>query len=338
MLLNYALPFARSCSGLGNKSQECPQIRGIPTGMSVPRVLCVPNFSEGRYEPTLHAILEAVRSAGVTLHHASWDWDHHRMVLAFSGTPTQVKRAVLRAGAVAVERIDLRRHRGVHPRIGAVDVVPFVPLRGMTQEEAVQFSHQVARRFARLLRVPVYLYEHSAGEGRIRDLPTLRKGEFEGWVGKPLTGPRKPDYGPTRLHPTAGATIMGVRDPLIAFNVNLKTPDVAVAKAIARQIRQDRNYLPELQGVRALGLWLPTRQVAQVSLNLTQPQHTDLFRVLHYVRVQAQAHGTDIASTELIGVLLAEDATRALASALSLDSMQSSQIVCRDVGSTPPKP
>ncbi len=190
--------------------------------MSTPRLLCVPNFSEGRNEETIRAILSAIQSAGVRLHTASSDWDHHRLVVAFSGTPLQVKRAVLRAGAVAVERIDLRHHRGVHPRIGAVDVVPFVPLEGMTREQAVQFSHQVAKRFARQLRVPVYLYEHSAGEGRIRDLPTLRKGEFEEWVGKRLHGLRKPDYGPARLHPSAGATIMGVRDPLIAFNVNLK--------------------------------------------------------------------------------------------------------------------
>ncbi len=322
--------------------------------MSTPRLLCIPNFSEGRNEETIQAILLAIQSAGVRLHTASSDWDHHRLVVAFSGTPLQVKRAVLRAGAVAVERIDLRHHRGVHPRIGAVDVVPFVPLEGITREQAVQISHQVAKRFARQLRVPVYLYEHSAGEGRIRDLPTLRKGEFEGWVGKRLSGLRKPDYGPARLHPSAGATIMGVRDPLIAFNVNLKMQgddiffsadregnssvnqekknsegDCAseIAKAIARRIRQDRDHLPELRGVRALGLWLPTRQVAQVSLNITQPQHTDLVRVLNYVREQAHAVGAEILNTELVGVLLAEDAGRALASALSLAQIEPSQIV-----------
>ncbi len=300
--------------------------------MSIPRLLCVPNFSEGRNEETIQAILSAIQSAGVRLHTASSDWDHHRLVVAFSGTPLQVKRAVLLAGAVAVERIDLRHHQGVHPRIGAVDVVPFVPLEGMTREQAVQFSHQVAKRFARQLRVPVYLYEHSAGEGRIRDLPTLRKGEFEGWVGKRLQGLRKPDYGPARLHPSAGATIMGVRDPLIAFNVNLKMQGkgnctVEIAKAIARRIRQDRDHLPELRGVRALGLWLPTRQVAQVSLNITQPQHTDLVKVLNYVREQAHALGTEILNTELVGVLHAEDAARALVSALSLTQIEPSQIV-----------
>jgi glutamate formiminotransferase len=130
------------------------------------RLLCIPNFSEGRDETTIHAIADAAVSAGVQIHHLSWDYDHHRMVLAFSGTPSQVRRAVLRAGAVAVERIDLTRHQGAHPRIGAVDVVPFVPLEGLTRAEAIAWSHAVARSFARRLRVPVYLYEHSAREGR----------------------------------------------------------------------------------------------------------------------------------------------------------------------------
>ncbi|MDM7460750.1 MAG: glutamate formiminotransferase, partial [bacterium] len=133
--------------------------------MSKSRILCIPNFSEGRNTETIHAVADAAASAGVRIHHCSWDYDHHRMVLAFSGTPAQVKRAVLHAGAVAVARIDLNCHRGAHPRIGAVDVVPFVPLEGLTREEAVAFSRQVAKSFARRLRVPVYLYEHSAREG-----------------------------------------------------------------------------------------------------------------------------------------------------------------------------
>lgn len=294
------------------------------------RILCVPNFSEGRDEATIHAIAEAAASAGVRVHHLSWDYDHHRMVLAFSGTPAQVKRAVLRAGAVAVQRIDLTRHRGAHPRIGAVDVVPFVPLAGLSRAEAVAFSHQVARSFARRLRVPVYLYEHSAREGRARDLPTLRRGEFEGWVGKRLTGERTPDFGPKRLHPTAGATVMGVRDPLIAFNLNLRPPDPAIAKQIARRIRAERDTNPALAGVRALGLWLPSRGVAQVSLNLTRPDRTDLWQVTEQVRQMARALGAEVAETELIGVLTTADATRALRSALQTAAIHPSQIVVVD--------
>jgi glutamate formiminotransferase len=291
------------------------------------RLLCIPNFSEGRDETTIHAIADAAVSAGVQIHHLSWDYDHHRMVLAFSGAPSQVRRAMLRAGAVAVERIDLTRHQGVHPRIGAVDVVPFVPLEGLTRAEAVAWSHAVARSFARRLCVPVYLYEHSAREGRIRDLPTLRKGGFEGWVGRRLTGERVPDFGPKRLHPTAGATIMGVRDPLIAFNCYLHPPDAALAQQIARRIRAERTTNPALRGVRALGLWLPTRQVAQVSLNITQTDQTDLFRVTEAVRQIARVHGAEIVGTELVGVLLAEDAARALQSALGLNQIDPQQIV-----------
>lgn len=295
--------------------------------MSSARILCIPNFSEGRDEATIQAIADAAASAGVSIHHLSWDCDHHRMVLAFSGTPLQVKRAVLRAGAVAVERIDLNRHQGAHPRIGAVDVVPFVPLSGLTREQAVAFSHRAAKSFARRLHVPVYLYEHSARAGRIRDLPTLRKGGFEGRRGTRLTGEREPDFGPKRLHPTAGATIMGVRDPLIAFNLNIQPPNVAIAQQIARQIRQERGQNPALRGVRALGLWLPTRGVAQVSLNITQTQQTDLYRVTEVVKRMAQALGAEVAETELIGVLSADDAARALQSALQLRQIEARQIV-----------
>jgi glutamate formiminotransferase len=290
------------------------------------RLLCVPNFSEGRNEPTIRAIAEAVEKAGVVLHHLSWDYDHHRMVLAFSGTPQQVARAVLQSAQVALERIDLRGHQGVHPRIGAIDVVPLVVLEGLSREEAVAFSHRLARRLARRCGLPVYLYEHSAFEGRPRDLPTLRKRVSALAAGLSLEA-FPPDFGMARLHPTAGATVLGVRDPLIAFNINLQAPDVAIARQIARQIRQERATHPDLQGIRALGLWLPSRQTAQVSLNITQPERTDLYRILQYVRQQAQALGTDVRDTELIGVLFTDDAVRALRSALRLASLAPNQIM-----------
>jgi glutamate formiminotransferase len=296
-------------------------------GVQRARILCIPNFSEGRDTATIRAIVDAVASAGVQVHHLSWDEDHHRTVLAFSGTPMQVRRAVLDAGAVAVERIDLTRHRGAHPRIGAVDVVPFVPLEGLTREQAVAWSYRVARSFARRLRVPVYLYEHSAREGRIRDLPTLRKGEFEGWVGKRLTDERAPDFGPKRLHPTAGATVMGVRDPLIALNCYIHPPDYDLAREIARRIRAERDTNPALRGVRALGLWLPSRRTAQVSLNITQTDQTDMFRVVNAVRQIAESMRVDIVATELVGVVLAQDAARALQSALETLGFDSQQIV-----------
>ncbi|MEN3001582.1 MAG: glutamate formimidoyltransferase [Armatimonadota bacterium] len=289
--------------------------------MQTPRLLCVPNFSEGRDEATIRAIADAARSTGVVIHHLSWDYDHHRMVLAFSGTPRQVGRAVLNTARVAIERIDLRMHAGVHPRLGAVDVVPLVVLGGITREQAVAFSHRLAQRFARQLGVPVYLYEHSAREGRPKDLPTIRKRVSASVEAFP------PDFGKAQLHPTAGATVLGVRDPLIAFNINLQAPDGAIARQIARQIRLERATNPDLQGVRALGFWLPTRQTAQVSLNITQPDQTDLYRILQYVRRQAQALGTDIRETELIGVLLAPDAARVLQAALQAVAIAPEQIV-----------
>lgn len=281
-----------------------------------PCLLCVPNFSEGRNEETIHAIAHAATEAGVQIHHLSWDADHHRMVLAFSGTPAQVKRAVLLAGAEAVSRIDLNQHRGAHPRLGAIDVVPFITLKNLTREQAVQFSWEVAADFARRLKLPVYLYEHSAREGRLRNLPALRKGGFESRIGKLLMGEQLPDFGPNYLHPTAGATVMGVRDPLIAFNVNLQTNDPAIARAIARRIREQRETNPVLKGVRALGLHLPTRQEVQVSLNLTHHDETDLYSVFQYVQSEARLLGVEVAGSELIGVLPEESAVRALGHAL----------------------
>jgi len=294
--------------------------------MQKARLLCVPNFSEGRNEATIRAIAAAVEQAGVEIHHLSWDYDHHRMVLAFSGTPRQVARAVLQSAQVALERIDLRGHQGVHPRLGAIDVVPLVVLQGLSREEAVGFSHRLARRLAQRLGIPVYLYEHSAFEGRPRDLPTLRRQVSALAEGLSLEA-FPPDFGAARLHPTAGATVLGVRDPLIAFNINLQAPDAAIARQIARQIRRERATHPDLHGVRALGFWLPSRQTAQVSLNITQTERTDLYRILQYVRQQAQALGTDIRDTELIGVLFADDAARALQSALNAGSLLPSQIM-----------
>lgn len=291
-----------------------------------PRILCVPNFSEGQNEETIQVIASACAQAGVQIHHLSWDADHNRMVLAFSGTPAQVQRAVLQAGAEAVSRIDLNKHRGVHPRIGAVDVVPFVPLQNITLTQAIEFSHKVARTFARRLHVPVYLYEHSAREGRVRDLPTLRKGGFEGRIGQPLTGERQPDFGPGPIHPTAGATVMGVRDPLIAFNIHLKTGSVETAREVARRIRRERETNPKLKGVRALGLYLPSRQMVQISLNITCPDETDIYSVFEYVRSQVDSLDAEIEGSELIGVLPQEGALRALSSALKT-TISTSQLI-----------
>ncbi len=264
---------------------------------------CVPNFSEGRNRETIDALAQAVRGvSGARLVNVSADPDHHRTVLTFLGEPDAVAEAAYRCAQVAVERIDLRHHQGVHPRIGAVDVMPFIPLRNVEMPECAQIAREVGYRIARELEVPVYFYEHAAFPGRPADLPTIRRGGFEKWVGHPLTGNRAPDAGPASLHPTAGAVIVGARGPLIAFNIFLNTDRVEVAQHIARVIRQERERVPHLAGVRALGLFLPSRGVAQVSLNLTQPDQSPLWWVLEYVRTLAAEHEVQVLETELIGV------------------------------------
>lgn len=265
---------------------------------------CVPNLSEGRCNETISALAAAVEAVpGVRLANVSSDPDHHRTVLTFLGEPSAVAEAAFQCARVAVERIDLRRHQGVHPRIGAVDVMPFVPLRGVTMADCVQIARLVGQRIAENLQVPVYLYEHAAFPGRPSDLPSLRRGGFERWVGVPLRGRRVPDFGPPYLHPTAGAAIVGAREPLVAFNINLDTDQVSIAEDIAQLIRREREHIPYLRGVRALGLFLPSRGIAQVSLNLTQPQYTPLWWIVEYVQTLAHQRGTQVHSTELIGLL-----------------------------------
>ncbi len=279
-------------------------IRRSVLALSQRLIECVPNFSEGRDQDTVQALSDAVRSvAGVRLADVSADLDHHRTVLTFLGEADAVAEAAFRSARVAVERIDLRFHQGVHPRIGAVDVMPFIPLRGVTMSECAELARQVGYRIARELEVPVYFYEQSALPGKPADLPTLRRGGFERWVGQELTGNRVPDAGPPYLHPTAGAVIIGARGPLIAFNINLNTDRAEIAEQIARTIRRERSQIPQLEGVRALGLFLPSRGIAQVSLNLTRPDRSPLWWVLEYVRSLAVQMGADVQETELIGML-----------------------------------
>lgn len=291
-------------------------------------VECVPNFSEGRNRETVHALETAVRQVpGVRLVNVSADPDHHRTVLTFLGAPDSVAEAAFQCAQVAVERIDLRLHQGVHPRIGAVDVMPFIPLRNMQMSECVALAHEVGRRIARELQVPVYFYEHAALSGRPSDLPTVRRGGFERWVGQPLTGSRAPDAGPNFLHPTAGAVIVGARGPLIAFNINLDTERVDVAQQIAQTIRQQRAHIPQLEGVRALGLFLPSRRIAQVSLNLTQPDRSPLWWVLDYVRDLATQQGVQILETELIGAVPASAIVGTAAHYLQNSSLREEHIL-----------
>jgi glutamate formiminotransferase len=274
---------------------------------------CAPNFSEGRHLDVVEEIAAAIRAVpDVHLIDYSADPDHNRSVMTFLGPGEAVCGALLAAARVAAARIDLRTHTGVHPRAGALDVAPFVPLKAVAGNlvvaeeraaEAIALSARAGQRLAEELGLPVYLYEWSARAGRVSALPELRRGGFEGLIGKRLTGERAPDFGPEESHPSAGIAVVGARGPLVAYNIDLHTDDISIARQIARRIREERARLPALTGVRALGLLLPTRGVAQVSMNLTAPHQTTLPAVFDFVQTEARSLHTAIRASEIIGAI-----------------------------------
>jgi glutamate formiminotransferase len=273
--------------------------------MARPLIECVPNFSEGRSAATLAAIGVAIRSvAGVSLLGEEGDPDHHRSVFTFAGRPEAVCEAAFRAVGVAKERIDLREHRGVHPRIGAADVVPLVPLQGITMEECATLAHGLGERIASGLDVPVYFYEAAARRPERRRLELIRKGGFEELRELAVRdASRAPDVGGPQLHPSAGATVVGARKFLLAFNINLDTPDVAIAQQVARKVRASSGGLAH---VKAMGVYLASRGLAQVSMNLTDFEVTPLQVVYDAVRDEAARLGASIVGSEFIGLIPAK--------------------------------
>ena len=262
---------------------------------------CVPNVSEGRRQQVLDAIADAlVGVSGVRLLDRSSDPTHNRSVFTFAGEAEPVSRGVLALFEAAIPAIDLRAHRGAHPRLGAVDVVPFIPLGGATMADCIGVARQTAAAVARQFQIPVFLYEEAATNPARRNLADVRRGEFEGLAAK-LTRPEwTPDYGPTHPHPTAGATVIGARAPLIAFNVNLATDDLTIAKAIAVAVRESSGGLPF---VKALGLRLDHRGIVQVSMNLTNFEHTPMARVFEDVRREAERRGARVLESEIVGLV-----------------------------------
>lgn len=265
-------------------------------------VECVANFSEGRDAAKIEAIVGAMLAAGgaylLDLHS---DPDHHRSVVTIVGTPAGIGEAALRGIGKAAEVIDLTRHRGEHPRLGAADVVPFVPVRGVSLEDCVHIAERVAEETWKRFGIPTYLYEAAARRPDRRNLEILRRGGFEVLreeIGKDPE--RRPDFGEPRVHPTAGATVVGARNFLIAFNINLQTAEVTVAKAIARKIRASSGGLP---GVKAMGVTLRSRRLAQVSMNLTDFETTSLRDVFDLVRAEAAARGVEIVASEIVGLV-----------------------------------
>ncbi|MDQ7820030.1 MAG: glutamate formimidoyltransferase [Armatimonadota bacterium] len=263
-------------------------------------VECVPNFSEGRRRDVIEAIAEEVRrTPGARLLDVQADESHNRCVLSFVGDLEAVTAAALAAARRAVELIDMRVHRGEHPRLGAVDVIPLVPIAGVTMEHCVAAARELGRRLWEELRVPVYFYAEAATRPERRRLPDIRKGEFEGLAAKMADPAWAPDVGDPHPHPTAGAVVVGARRPLIAFNVNLTTTDVEVAKRVARAVRESSGGLVNVQ---AMGVTSEGGQ-AQVSMNLLDHTRTPLYRAFELVRTEAARYGVEIQESEVVGLI-----------------------------------
>ena len=286
---------------------------------------CVPNFSEGRNLEKIESIVQPFRGrAGVKLLDYQRDEDHNRCVVTVVGEPEPLKAAVLEAMAAAIAAIDLRSHKGQHPRMGAVDVVPFIPVRGVTMPEAVALSRQVAEAAARKFGLPVFLYEESATAAHRRNLADVRKGQFEGLPEKLRRPEWQPDFGPAELHPSAGATAIGARMPLVAYNVNLGTADLEIANDIARKIR---HLSGGLRYCKALGIDLKDRGIVQVSINMTDYTRTALYRVFELIRIEARRWGVPVVGSEIVGLVPMGALIDTAAYYLQLENFKTEQVL-----------
>jgi glutamate formiminotransferase len=264
---------------------------------------CVPNISEGRDTDKIKAIAGVIERPGAKLLDLSSDPNHNRTVITYAGEPEAVAEAAFDVARAAIASIDLTHHQGEHPRMGAVDVIPFIPVGGVTMAECCELAEQVGKRIGQELNVPVYLYAESARVPQRRKLPTIREGEFEGFAAKIKDPAWQPDFGPVERHPTAGCVAVGARNFLIAFNVDLDTSDVKIASRIAKSIRESSGGL---MNVQAKGIFLEDKQKAQVSMNILDFATTPLYRVFELVRMEAARYGVGIVASELIGLAPAQ--------------------------------
>ena len=263
-------------------------------------VECIPNFSEGRDKAVVEALVKEAQSVpGVTLLDYSSDASHNRSVFTLVGNPEGIAEAAFRLCKLASEKIDMTKHQGEHPRMGATDVIPFVPIKDITAAECVEISKKVAERIWNELKIPSFLYEDSAKNESRRNLATVRKGQFEGMPEKLLQEEWAPDYGERKIHPTAGITAIGARMPLVAYNVNLNTSDINIANAIAKTIRAASGGY---KYCKAIGVMLEDRNIAQVSMNLVNYQGTPIYRVFEAIRFEAKRWGVEITGSEVIGL------------------------------------
>lgn len=286
---------------------------------------CVPNFSEGRDLEKIEKIVTPFRAKeGVKLLDYSNDRDHNRMVVTVVGEPNALKQAVLEAIGIAVEIIDLTQHSGQHPRMGAVDVVPFIPIKGCSMEEAIALSKEVGEEVAKRYNLPVFLYEKSASAPHRENLANVRKGEFEGMAEKIKLVEWAPDFGPAERHPTAGTVAIGARMPLVAYNVNLGTDNLSVADSIAKKVR---HLGGGLRFCKAMGVELKERGIVQVSMNMTDYTRTALYRAFELVRIEARRYGVPVVGSEIIGLVPMEALVDAASYYLGLEGFSINQVL-----------
>jgi len=285
----------------------------------------VPNFSEGQRGEVISAIVNGVKEVtGVRVLDISSDPDHNRSVLTMVGDQDSLKGAIIALFEKAVEFIDLTKHRGEHPRMGAVDVVPFVPVKGVTMDDCISLSKEIGEEVAEKFNIPVYFYEGSATTEERRNLAKIRKGQFEGFFEKIKLPDWKPDCGPGEVHPSAGVVAIGAREFLIAYNVNLGTDNLEVATKIAQAVR---NISGGLRYVKALGMTLEERKLVQVSMNLVNYRKTPIYRVFELIRAEAHRYGVPIVGSEIVG-LVPNDALLAVADYyLQIEDFSPSQVI-----------
>jgi len=286
---------------------------------------CVPNFSEGRDLEKIEKIVAPFRGKdGVKLLDYQNDPDHNRAVVTVVGAPEPLKTAIIEAVGVAIDVIDMREHQGQHPRMGAIDVVPFIPVKAVTPQEAVAISKDVAGKVADKYNLPVFLYEASATRPERQNLATIRKGQFEGMAEKIKQAEWKPDFGPAQIHPSAGVTAIGARMPLVAYNVNLNTGNLEIADKIATQVRHISGGLRYCKGI---GIELKDRGIVQVSMNMTDYTKTALYRVFELIKIEARRYGVNVVGSEIIGLVPMEALIDTAAYYLGLEDFSMEQVL-----------
>jgi glutamate formiminotransferase len=286
---------------------------------------CVPNFSEGRNSKNIEKIVAPFRAQkGVKLLDYQTDEDHNRMVVTVAGEPQALKTAVITAMGCAIEAIDMNSHQGQHPRMGAIDVVPFIPIRNISMQEAIAFSREVAQEASRQYALPIFMYERSASSPARQNLATVRKGQYEGMAEKIKQPEWKPDFGPAQIHPTAGVTAVGARMPLVAYNVNLDSDNIEIANAIAKKVRHISGGLRYCKGI---GIELKDRGLVQVSMNLTDYTQTAIYRAFELIKVEARRYGVNVIGSEIVGLVPMEALMDTAAYYLGLEDFSIKQVL-----------